>query len=69
MPAAILLDIGIKEYEKKYNSVDGDLQERESPIIAEKILAKINYPKKYISEILEIISHHYSLGNIKTLNF
>lgn len=69
IPAAILHDIGIKECEKIYNSVSGNLQEKEGPPIAEKILNKINYPKECIGEILGIIANHHSPGNITTLNF
>ena len=69
IPAAILHDIGIKECEKKYNSVSGHLQEKEGPSIAKKILNKINYPNKYISEILEIIGNHHSPNKLKTDNF
>lgn len=69
IPSAILHDIGIKECERKYNSVSGNLQEKEGPPIAENILAKINYPSKYIGEILEIIGNHHSPGKVTTLNF
>lgn len=69
IPAAVLHDIGIKECEQKHNSTNVALQEKESPVIAKKILEKINYPTEYIDEILEIIGHHHSPGKIKTLNF
>ncbi|MCP4481696.1 MAG: HD domain-containing protein [bacterium] len=69
VPSAILHDIGIKECERKYNSVAGELQEKESPLVALEILRKIAYPDSYISEIIEIISHHHSIGMVKTLNF
>ena len=69
IPAAILHDIGIKECERKYNSVSGHLQEKEGPPIAEEMLIKINYPRKYICEILAIIGSHHSPDNITTLNF
>lgn len=68
-PAAILHDIGIKECERKYNSVSGNLQEKEGPPIAEQILNKIGYPYEYTKEILDIIGSHHSPGKISSLNF
>ena len=69
MPAAILHDIGIKECERKYNSTNGKLQEKEGPPIAKRLLDKINYDCVYVDEILEIIANHHSFGKVNTLNF
>lgn len=69
MPAAILHDIGIKECERKYNSTDGQLQEKEGPPIAREILEKLKIKQEIIKEICEIISSHHSKGEINTLNF
>lgn len=68
-PSAVLHDIGIKECERKYNSISGNLQEKESPPVAEKILNKIGYPPEYTKEILEIIGNHHSPGKVTSLNF
>jgi hydroxylamine reductase len=68
-PSAILHDIGIKECERKYNSVSGNFQEKEGPPVAEKILKKIDYPSEYMEEILEIIGNHHSPGKVTSLNF
>lgn len=67
--AAVLHDIGIHAAEKKHGSPAGKYQEIEGPPIAENILRKINFPKNYIGEILEIIAHHHSPGKVDTLNF
>ena len=69
VPAALLHDIDIKECERKYNAVRGDLQEKEGPPIADNILRNIHYPIEHIKEILEIIGNHHSRGNVKTINF
>lgn len=69
VPAAIVHDIGIKECERKYNSTDGQLQEKEGPPIAIKILEELHVDKKMIAEICQIIASHHSPGEIDTLNF
>lgn len=67
--AAILHDIGIKECEKKYNSTDGQLQEKEGPLIAREILKDLKVRDDTISEICQIIASHHSPGEVNTLNF
>ncbi len=67
--AAILHDIGIIVCEKKYDSTDGQLQEKEGPPIAEKILADLNVNKNIVSEVCQIIASHHSPGEIDTPNF
>ncbi|MDP1853195.1 MAG: HD domain-containing protein [Candidatus Omnitrophota bacterium] len=69
IPAAILHDVGIKISEEKYGSSAGIYQEKEGPEIAKKILLKMNFNKKDIDEICEIIAHHHTPGKVDTLNF
>lgn len=69
VPAAILHDVGIKVAEEKYGSSAGDLQEKEGPEIAGKILLKLGFKKEEIKEICQIIRHHHSPGKVKSLNF
>lgn len=67
--AAILHDIGIRECERKYNSTNGQLQEKEGPPIARKILEDLHVDNKIIVEVCQIIASHHSPGEINTLNF
>ncbi|MFN3551361.1 MAG: HD domain-containing protein [Endomicrobiia bacterium] len=67
--SAILHDIGIKECERKYNSTDGQLQEKEGPPIAREILQKIGIKQEIIDEVCKIIASHHSPGEIDTINF
>ena len=69
IPAAILHDIGIKECETKYNSSNGQLQEKEGPPIAGKILQGFHMNEAIISEVCQIISSHHSPGELNSLNF
>lgn len=63
------MTLGIKECEKKYDSTDGQLQEKEGPPIARKILEKLRIQKETINEVCQIISCHHSPGEIDSLNF
>ena len=67
--AAILHDIGIRECEKKYGDAGGQLQEKEGPPIAEKILSGLGIRNEVITEACSIIASHHSPGEIETLNF
>lgn len=67
--AAILHDIGIKECERKYNSTSGQLQEKEGPAIARKIMEDLKVSQDAIREICRIIASHHSPGEVDTINF
>lgn len=67
--AAILHDIGIKECEKKYNSTDVQLQEKEGPPVARAILKKAGIKQDVIDEVCAIIACHHSPGENDTENF
>lgn len=67
--AAILHDIGIKECERKYNSTSGQLQEREGPPIARKILEDLKIKEEIIDQVCRIVASHHSPGEVTTLNF
>ena len=67
--SALLHDIGIKECERKYNSTNGQLQEKEGPPIAREILQRIGMNESYTNEVCDIIASHHSPGEITTLNF
>jgi len=67
--AALLHDIGIREAERKYGSSAGDLQEREGPPVARKILTGLDFDEAVIVEVCEIIASHHSPGEVDTDNF
>ncbi len=69
IPACILHDVGIKTAEEKYGSSEGQLQEKEGPEIARKILFKAGLQKTDADEICAIIAHHHSPGSLDTPNF
>jgi len=67
--AAYLHDIGIHEAERKYQSLEGHLQEKEGPPIAREILEKLGVGSKLVDEICDIIGHHHYPRKEETLNF
>ncbi len=69
MPTGILHDIGIKVAQEKYGSAAGDLQEKEGPGVARKLLLRLGMSLEFIDEICEIIAHHHTPGIINTNNF
>jgi len=69
LAAAVLHDIGIKNAEKKYSSSSAKYQELEGPPVARSILAKLEYPDDFITEVCDIIGHHHHPQPEETLNF
>jgi hypothetical protein len=67
--SAILHDIGIPACEKKYKSIEGQLQEIEGPPIAREILESLSIDEEIIKEVSEIVGCHHSPGEIETINF
>jgi hypothetical protein len=69
VPSAILHDIGIPACEKRYKSIEGQLQEIEGPPIAKSILESLNLNVEIIKEVCGIVGCHHSPGEIETINF
>lgn len=67
--AAILHDIGIHECERKYGSVNGQLQEIEGPPLAREIMNRLGIKPEIIDEVCRIIASHHSPGEMDTVNF
>jgi hypothetical protein len=67
--SAILHDIGIPACEKKYKSIEGQLQEVEGPPVVREILESLSIDEEIIKEVSEIVGCHHSPGEIKTMNF
>ena len=67
--AAILHDIGIKVCEKKYNSTEGKLQEKEGPAVAEPMLLALGYDEAVIDRVLFLIAHHHTYNEIEGLDY
>lgn len=67
--AAVMHDIGIKVSEEKYNSSAGKYQELEGPIIAEKMLKKLNFNDDIIKRVCFLIGHHHTYTNICSIDY
>ena len=62
--AAILHDIGIKECERKYNSTNGFLQQKEGPVVARELIEKYNLGENALNRVLHIIGHHHTYKDV-----
>ena len=58
--AAVLHDIGIHAAEEKYHSNAGKYQEIEGPLIARRILEKLNYNELIIARVCFLIAKHHT---------
>ena len=67
--AAILHDIGIKVCEKKYNSTEGKLQEKEGPVLAEQMLSELGFEKDVIERVSFLVGHHHTYTGIDGLDY
>ena len=69
LTAAYLHDIGIREAERKHQSVDAAYQELEGPAIAREILTKLDAAEPLVDEVCDIIGHHHHPRDDETMNF
>ena len=67
--AAYTHDIGIRVAEEKYGSCDGNLQEHEGPIIAQKMLSQLGFENYIVERICFLIGHHHTYDNIDGLDY
>ncbi len=64
-----LHDIGIREAEKKFDSVAPRYQHQEGPPVAREILTELGANEGIIEEVCDIIGHHHSPRPEETINF
>ena len=67
--AAYTHDIGIRVAEEKYGRCDGELQEQEGPIIAQKMLSQLGFENYIVERICFLIGHHHTYDNIDGLDY
>ena len=67
--AAYTHDIGIKPAEEKYGRCDGELQEKEGPILAQHMLSDLGFENYMIERICYLIGHHHTYNNIEGLDY
>lgn len=67
--AALTHDIGIHVCEEKYGSCAGNLQEKEGPKIAEKMLNKLGFTNEVIDRVKYLIGHHHTYTNIDGIDY
>ena len=67
--AALTHDIGIHICEEKYGACNGKLQEKEGPLIAEKLLADIGFTNDVIDRVIYLIAHHHTYNDIDGIDY
>jgi HD superfamily phosphodiesterase len=67
--ASIVHDIGIKISLEKYNSTSGKYQEKEGPVIAQKMLAELGFKQDLIDRVSFLIANHHSYDNIDGIDY
>lgn len=66
---AILHDIGAREAQRKYGSMEAKYQEQEGPEIARHILVNVGYNAEFIERVCFIIGHHHTPAKIDGIDF
>lgn len=67
--AALTHDIGIHTCEKKYGNCGGKLQEKEGPVIAKELLAKLGFEDDISERVQYLIAHHHTYNNIDAIDY
>ncbi|MGN1419053.1 MAG: HD domain-containing protein [Acutalibacteraceae bacterium] len=67
--AAYVHDIGIKVSEEKYGSCSGDLQQKEGPYPAWKMLEEIGFPTDVISRVCFLVAHHHTYDSVDGIDW
>lgn len=62
--AAVTHDVGIRVCFEKYGSCDGQKQELEGPLIAEKLLPACGYAPAVCARVCYLIGHHHTYVGI-----
>ena len=67
--AALTHDIGIHLCEEKYGNCNGKLQEKEGPVIAEKLLSDLGFSGEVSERVQYLIAHHHTYNNIDGIDY
>ena len=67
--AAIVHDIGIRLCLEKYGDGNGKLQEKEGPVIAEKLLSDLGFSGEVSERVQYLIAHHHTYNNIDGIDY
>ena len=67
--AALTHDIGIHLCEEKYGNCNGKLQEKEGPVIAEKLLSDFGFSGEVSERVQYLIAHHHTYNNIDGIDY
>ena len=66
---ALTHDIGIHLCEEKYGNCNGKLQEKEGPVIAEKLLSDLGFSGEVSERVQYLIAHHHTYDHIDGMDY
>lgn len=67
--AAYLYDIGVKNALEKYDSIEPEYMEQESPKVARELMEKLGAKEELINEVIDIVGHHNRPAEDDSLNY
>lgn len=67
--ASLVLDIGIKISDDKYNQTGGSCQELEGPQLSDMLLLNIGYDREVISRVHYLVAHHHTYDDIDAVDY
>ncbi|MCK5837018.1 MAG: phosphohydrolase [Desulfobacula sp.] len=66
--AAYLFDIGVKNAREKYNSIEPEYMEKESPTVARELMIKLGAKEALINDVIELVGHRNRVTQDDSLN-
>ena len=67
--AALTHDIGIHVCEEKYGNCSGELQEKEGPSLAEKLLKELGFDQDVSNRVQYLIAHHHTYDQVDGIDY
>lgn len=67
--AALVHDIGIKPAMEKYRQCSGNLQEKEGPAPARKMLTTLGFESDVIDRVCYLVAHHHTYTQVDGIDY
>ena len=64
-----IVPLNVKIAEEKYGRCDGDLQEKEGPDIARKLLTEVGYNEEVTERVAFLVGHHHTYSGIDGMDY
>ena len=67
--AALVHDIGIQPALQKYGSSNGIYQQKEGPVVAERMLRRFGFDEELIRRVSFLVGHHHTYTGIDGIDY